>query len=412
MCKIQMLRALLKQRLNAVVEEIFGLFERTIAEYEEELSRTKGLLCAAGKPRDTAHKADIQQVSLQNQKEVPCEQQEWSSRLGQEEPESPHIKEEDDEVWTGHDAVQLQGLEEASITKFTYTGISVKSEDEAPSSQLHRSQRERNRGAGPLTQHMTTGDDEEHCGGPRANRNLAPLCHSYPDMDNMMSHSSAMDHSGEDKEPLENNKDSKGDMRPHSDNKQFDCSECGKTFGWKQCLNRHMSIHTGEKPFACAFCTKTFSLKSHMKRHMRVHTGENPFSCSYCDKKFRDKYEMIVHVRTHTGEKPFPCSVCSKSFSRKREMMTHMRSHMEEEQFPCSLCPKRFTRKRYVEIHMRTHTGEKPFGCNVCDKRFTYKYQVDKHKCVTSMDAEGTSVLCEESETFSLSNSIQSVSLV
>ena len=41
MCKVQMLRALVKQRLTAAAEEIFGLFERTIAEYEEELSRSK-----------------------------------------------------------------------------------------------------------------------------------------------------------------------------------------------------------------------------------------------------------------------------------------------------------------------------------------------------------------------------------
>nr|XP_061784564.1 uncharacterized protein LOC133575758 isoform X2 [Nerophis lumbriciformis] len=41
MCKLQMLRALVDQRLTAAVEEIFVVFERTIAEYEAELSRTK-----------------------------------------------------------------------------------------------------------------------------------------------------------------------------------------------------------------------------------------------------------------------------------------------------------------------------------------------------------------------------------
>ncbi len=41
MSKGQMLRALVKQRLSLAAEEIFGLFERTIAEYEEELCRSK-----------------------------------------------------------------------------------------------------------------------------------------------------------------------------------------------------------------------------------------------------------------------------------------------------------------------------------------------------------------------------------
>lgn len=41
MCKVRMLRALLNQRLSAAVEEIFVMLERTIAEYEEELCRTR-----------------------------------------------------------------------------------------------------------------------------------------------------------------------------------------------------------------------------------------------------------------------------------------------------------------------------------------------------------------------------------
>lgn len=41
MCKVQMLRALLNQRLSAAVEEILVAVETTIAEYEEELCRSK-----------------------------------------------------------------------------------------------------------------------------------------------------------------------------------------------------------------------------------------------------------------------------------------------------------------------------------------------------------------------------------
>ena len=41
MSKVRMLRALVKQRLTAAAEEIFGLFETTIAEYEEERCRSK-----------------------------------------------------------------------------------------------------------------------------------------------------------------------------------------------------------------------------------------------------------------------------------------------------------------------------------------------------------------------------------
>lgn len=39
MSKVQLFRSLVKQRLAAAAEDIFGLFERTIAEFEEELVR-------------------------------------------------------------------------------------------------------------------------------------------------------------------------------------------------------------------------------------------------------------------------------------------------------------------------------------------------------------------------------------
>ncbi|XP_054646147.1 zinc finger protein OBI1-like [Dunckerocampus dactyliophorus] len=376
MCYIQKLRTLVQQRVNTVVEEIFGLFERTIAEYEEELSRTKKenkrqreLLNAVFKPSVRLHREDIQRVSVESHEVVPSEQQEWNSSVGQE-SEPRHIKEE--EPWE-----QLHGLEKADITKFTFIGVPVKSgHDEAQSSQLHHCHSEENRQAEPLIQHMTTDDDGERCGGPQADRDFAPLS----DMDDMMSDSSETDHSDDTTEHLESNKDSKGDMRHHADNKHFDCSECEKSFGQKAHFIRHMKTHTGEKPFACSVCAKRFSLKEHMKKHMMIHTGEKPFSCSVCSKGFRVKYEMMRHMKTHTGEKQFTCSVCMKSFSRKDYMIIHRRTHTGGH-FSCSLCPKRFSCKRYVMIHMRTHSGEKPFSCDACDRSFTYKYQVNKHKC-------------------------------
>ncbi|XP_054645764.1 oocyte zinc finger protein XlCOF6.1-like [Dunckerocampus dactyliophorus] len=371
MCiKVQMLRTLVEQRLNAVVEEIVQLFESTIAEYEGELSRIKEEKERQRELLDDVIKppiADILQVLAGSQEEVLSEQQEWSASVGQVEPEPLHIKQEEEEPWG-----KPQGLEEADITNLTFTGVPMKNEDdednEGQSSPLHGSQSKENGGTEHPNQHMTTDDG-----------------------DDIMSHSSETDLSDEDKEqPLESNKDLKRERRPHSDNNHFYCSECGKSFEKRASLNRHVRTHTGEKPFACSVCTKRFSSKDHLKRHMMIHTGVNPFSCSVCAKGFRDKYDMILHMRTHTGEKPFTCCVCRKRFSRKDDMTTHMRSHMEEKQFTCSLCPKRFTSKKYIMIHMRTHTGEKPFSCNVCDKRFTYKYQVSRHKCATVMEAGGT----------------------
>lgn len=41
MSKVQVFRSLVKQRLAVAAEEIFGLFERTVAEFEEDLGRSQ-----------------------------------------------------------------------------------------------------------------------------------------------------------------------------------------------------------------------------------------------------------------------------------------------------------------------------------------------------------------------------------
>lgn len=40
MCKVTMLREVMKERLNVAMQAIYELFETTILEYEEELRRT------------------------------------------------------------------------------------------------------------------------------------------------------------------------------------------------------------------------------------------------------------------------------------------------------------------------------------------------------------------------------------
>ena len=100
---------------------------------------------------------DSQQLVVRRE-EVPPEQQVRSPSLDQEEPEPPHIKEEQEEFWTSWEGEQLQGLEEADITKCSFMPVPVKSEDdedEPQSSKLHQSLTEENREAEPLASTST-----------------------------------------------------------------------------------------------------------------------------------------------------------------------------------------------------------------------------------------------------------------
>ncbi|XP_077391214.1 uncharacterized protein LOC144027503 [Festucalex cinctus] len=230
MCKVRLLRTWVKQRLNVAVEEIFELFEKTIAEFEEELCCGKKenergqrkLLDAMPGP---SHETDVWQVLAESQEEeeVPSEQQEEPAEL------SSHIKEEEEQMCSSRDGEQLRGMEEdvktvpwtsnlvesedekedmwnnphgerlqrpgeADAITFTQTGVRVKSEeDEGQSSRL------RHNPSAKFSQHAATEAVGASCGEPR----------SMPDA-NVMTQSSDADHVDDPREPLATNEQSKG----------------------------------------------------------------------------------------------------------------------------------------------------------------------------------------------------------
>ncbi|XP_034401563.1 zinc finger protein 8-like isoform X1 [Cyclopterus lumpus] len=378
MSKVQMLRCLVNQRLTAAAQEIFGLFERTIAEYEEELcssreenERHRKRLDAVFNPEVRLHRADLQQL-LVVKEEVPPKQQHWSSSLDQEDPETPdiredqedpkpphinedqedpepphinedqedpeppHIKEDQEDPEPSHikkeqEGDQLQGLEEAGI-KFSFTPLkSEDDEEEAQSSHLHQRQ----------TEQMETEADGEDCGGPEPDRKSDPdrPLHLYSwDMASQCY-----------KQVTEVSVDWNEPSEPQS----------GLNF------MKDNEYNSYEKPFRCSECGKRFNQNSNLKTHMRTHTGEKPFSCSVCGKRFGQKAHLQNHLKCHTGEKPYRCSFCNKCFARTE----------------------------HLQLHMRTHTGEKPFSCNVCDKRFTWLGQFKSHKCRELWTAPGAEQL-------------------
>ncbi|KAM6903617.1 uncharacterized protein PEZ65_018422 isoform 4-T5 [Lycodopsis pacificus] len=385
MSKVQMLRCLVNQRLTAAAEEIFGVFERTIAEYEEQLSRSqeqnerqRKLLDAVFIPQLQLHRADVQQL-LVVKEEIPPEQQEWSSSLDQEDPEPPHIKEEQEdpepphikedqedpepphikedqedpepphikedqeELWTSQEGEQLQGLEEADI-KFTFTPVkSEDDEEEAQSSQLHQRQ----------TEQMETEADGEDCGGPEPDRNSDP----EPGTD-------------VETEPCSEPDDSV-DVEFWKDTRKH---QSGFTYQRNKKVSVNDGFNSSKKPFSCS----DDEAETEPKTDDGVE-GDRPQSGP---KHLNSEEVSVRDPGCNTDMKPFSSSECHERSEDSLTLLTHKNPPMGEKPLGCLFCGKGFATAGHLSRHTSVHTGEKPLGCIVCQERFALESQLVGHKCV------------------------------
>ncbi|KAJ0033644.1 hypothetical protein NQD34_000751 [Periophthalmus magnuspinnatus] len=357
--KGQALRDLVVERLVVAADEIFALFERTFAEYEEEFLR-KNLQ----QPR-VQHKED-------NRNQQPQEDQ-------------------DDH--------------------FLFPPVPVKTEDEDTNNPSFLHQPPPNPSSAPETRAEAViraeaaGEEEPGCSVDlRADHVQEDQPFSCSDSDESdegwgttSEISSQCDGQGSNEDPMKDTGDGNipalykslffpemgGKKAKRSDSdarKPFSCPVCTKAFESEELLDKHVVIHNNQSPIRCPICNKPCRNNSSFKKHLNIHTEERPFRCSVCMKGFNQKCNLKRHMQTHTEEKSFSCPECGLRLKQQHNLLRHISAvHRGEKPYSCPVCDKAFAQKTVFIIHMRTHTGEKPFSCAVCKKRFRDKCHLKRH---------------------------------
>jgi len=90
--------------------------------------------------------------------------------------------------------------------------------------------------------------------------------------------------------------------------KNFICKypDCGKVFGYKSEITRHVISHTNIRPHVCPYegCGKGFKRQDALDNHIRIHTKETPYECPHegCGKRFTTKASLRYHLTKHTAD--------------------------------------------------------------------------------------------------------------
>ncbi|XP_051243092.1 zinc finger protein 501-like [Dicentrarchus labrax] len=381
MSSVECLREFVTERLTAAAEEIFGVFIKTIVEYEEEINRQRRLLDVFCKPEVKLHRIELPQQHVFVEEAVPADQQlcnqERSTSPDQVDPEPLQIKEEEEELCTSQHVEQLDLKQETDTFMFTYEESDYNEPEPKHDQQLlyysshvaeSRDEKGGNYGASGSEQNS---QHEGHSSNVY-NLNMSGIGHNTHTAQN----SFKCDTCGKE---FRHNSKLQRHARVHTGEKPYSCITCGKDFRFSSGLKVHMRTHTGEKPYLCNTCGKRFSDMPGLKKHVRIHTGEKPYLCNTCGKRFGDMPALKKHIRIHTGEKPYSCITCGKDFRFSSVLKVHMRTHTDEKPYLCKTCGKGFGELAGLKRHIRIHTGEKPYSCKTCGKDFRFGSYLTVH---------------------------------
>jgi hypothetical protein len=101
------------------------------------------------------------------------------------------------------------------------------------------------------------------------------------------------------------------------------CEQCGKRFGSKHDLIRHLETHNPTNDFNCRICVKAFKTDQYRYQHEQRHIVSK-VECQKCGKEFKNISAFRDHHRyKHSDKKTAECQICNKTLSCNRALRNH-----------------------------------------------------------------------------------------
>jgi len=172
--------------------------------------------------------------------------------------------------------------------------------------------------------------------------------------------------------------------------------------------NEHLSDETGKKHF-CEDCGKGFGRKAHLNRHVLIHSGI-VYECEICNSKYKRKEGLDKHKSEAHGIYPVeedltklkvePNFNMDDSVSEGPVGNEEIEKDEDDSKYACQQCQKTFKNRTHLLRHETSHSGVK-LSCDECPSTFSRKDKLNAHvrkKHVLSTDVENIDETEEKSD--------------
>ncbi|CAG0880122.1 unnamed protein product [Darwinula stevensoni] len=166
---------------------------------------------------------------------------------------------------------------------------------------------------------------------------------------------------------------------------QHVCLVCNKPFSKPCFLERHLGTHDPSlRPFSCSQCGKSFSYRQLLQRHIHAthesRKQDDFYVCPVCHKAYLHKHTLKDHLsREHLKEKRYSCEECGKVFFKQDDLKKHLRIHSDDRPFICTVCGLMFRTSSHLLDHERRHQGQNTFNCKHCNAQYSTAFSLRKH---------------------------------